>query len=265
MLHSLLCVAAVAAIPSQQHTSPPPATAADQEREPVITVDGQPFYSWEEHAQSNLFREKGLRCGTPPRDPDFPETDAPGDCAYTRTIPQTEYDPTFIIDIPVVVHVITRTSGHGHISEAMVQSQIDILNEDFRAMAGSLGEDGNDAMITFHLATEDPSGAPTNGITYSANNNWFNDDGSYWDALAWDTNRYLNIYTNSASGALGYVPDLPQGGIVGQNRDRVVVLWSTFGRGGPYGPPYDKGRTTTHELGHYFGLWHTFSGGCAGI
>ena len=53
---------------------------------------------------------------------------------------------------------------------------------------------------------------------------WYDDLGDYWTTLAWDTHRYLNIYTNSASGYLGYVPDIPQGGIVGDPADRVVVL-----------------------------------------
>jgi Pregnancy-associated plasma protein-A len=143
-----------------------------------------------------------------------------------------------------------------------VLSQIEIMNEDFQALAGSNGAPGNDAQIEFYLATEDPNGNPTTGITRSTNNTWFNDGGSYWNSLAWDTNRYLNIYTNSASGALGYVPDLPQGGIAGSNSDRVVILYSTFGRNAPYSP-FNLGRTVTHELGHYFGLYHTFNGGCS--
>lgn len=73
----------------------------------------------------------------------------------------------------------------------------------------------------------------------------------------------MNIYTNTASGALGYVPDLPQGGIAGSNADRVVVLWSAFGRDAAIGAPLNQGRTATHELGHYLGLEHTFNGGCA--
>ena len=46
----------------------------------------------------------------------------------------------------------------------------------------------------------------------------------------------------------------------GQN-DRVVVAWDTFGRNAPQAP-YNQGRTTTHEIGHYLGLLHTFDNRC---
>ena len=216
-----------------------------------------------------LIRDLDLRCKTPQRT--YQELEAltaalpPSDCNYNNTNTAPAYDPTFIYDIPVVVHVIRTSSGAtGNISATQVQNQIDILNEDFRAIAGTNGAGGVDTMIQFHLATEDPGGSPTTGITYSNNTTWYNDGGSYWNSLAWDTNRYLNIYTNTAGGALGYVPDLPQGGIAGSNSDRVVVYWQSFGRNSPFFP-YHQGRTTTHEVGHYLGLYHTFDNGCGTV
>jgi len=242
-------------------------TVADHTaREPVITVEGTSFTSWHEYAASDVFRRKGLRCGTVPSRIDVLNRDGtPADCTFSLTNPDPVYAPSVAkYRIPVVVHVIRNSTGtQGDISEAMVHSQIEILNEDFLALAGTNGANGIDVQIEFYLATLDPLGNPTNGITYSDNSTWFNDGGYYWNTLAWDTNRYLNIYTNLASGALGYVPDLPQGGIVGSNADRVVILWSTFGRNGPFGPPYDQGRTVTHEVGHYLGLDHPWAyGGC---
>jgi cysteine-rich repeat protein len=229
------------------------------------------FESWAAYAQSAYFRDHALRCGTRAAE-SAAESAAmaapavPADCSLGQTNPAEIYDPAVArYQIPVVVHVIQSSSGSGFISAAKVQSQIDILNEDFLALAGTNGGLGNDAQIQFALATEDPAGNPTTGITYSTNNTWFNDGGGYYNTLAWDTHRYLNIYTNTAGGALGYVPSLPQGGLVGQKQDRVVILWSAFGRDGVIGPPFDQGRTATHEVGHYLGLYHTFDNGCGTV
>ncbi len=231
-----------------------------------IIIDGHTYNSWSEVHDSGYFQLENTRCGVDPfmmQAWGVEEVAGSGaDCSFNRTTIDPQWDPSVNkVRIPVVVHVIQRTNGTGFISESRVQSQIDVLNEDFLAIPGTNGAPGTDTQIEFYLATEDPDGNPTNGITYSTNNTWFNDGGAYYNTLAWDTDRYLNIYTNSASGALGYVPDLPQGGIAGNNADRVVVLYSTFGRNAPYAP-FNLGRTATHEVGHYLGLYHTFNGGC---
>jgi hypothetical protein len=211
---------------------------------------------------------EGLRCGTPDRETRLamfgvPEL-VPADCSAFSTNPTPDYDPTVIYEIQVVVHIIMNNAGtQGVISNALVDTQIQIINEDFQAIMGSLGENGTNVQFRFVLASEDPDGNPTDGITRSMNTTWFNDGGAYWNTLAWDPTRYINIYTNTASGNLGYVPFLPADGAgVGTAADRVVILWSSFGLGAPIGPPFDLGRTTTHELGHYFGLEHVFNGGC---
>ncbi len=237
-----------------------PASASDDSRTP-IEINGQKFSSWSDYTHSDYFRSNGMRCGTPA--PVGGDID-PTDCSLGNTNPAPpEYAPGVVWEIPVVVHIIMNTGGSGQISDALVQSQITVLNEDFRAMAGTPGQFGTDVTVQFALATVDPNGNPTTGITRDTNNTWFNDQGSYWTSLRWDPNRYLNFYTNSASGYLGYVPFLPNGGGAGSDADRVVILWSAFGRPGPIGPPYNLGRTATHEVGHYLGLFHTFEGGCA--
>lgn len=187
------------------------------------------------------------------------------DCSLDETVPLPIYEPSFLIRIPVVIHIIQDTPCvDGNVSDATARSQIDILNEDFRALAGSPGAAGTDTRIEFFLATRDPNGAPTTGITRDCNTTWFQDGGNYWETLAWDPHRYLNLYSNTAAGARGYVPELPatgEGAIVGLDSDRVVVNWLTFGRDSPF-PPHDQGRTATHEVGHYLGLFHPYFGGC---
>lgn len=233
----------------------------------TIEAGGQVFASWNEWANSQYFRDHGLRCGTPVEIPAGGVAGGSGfDCTFDFTNPSDEYSPTVVrYRIPVVVHVIRDDlSTLGHVNAARVQSQIDILNEDFQAIAGTNGANGVDVQIEFYLRQEDPFGNPSTGITYSNNTTWFNDSGGYYTTLAWDTSRYLNIYTlQPPSGILGYVPSLPQSGIAGSKADRVVVFWRAFGRNAPIGAPYNQGRTGTHEVGHYLGLYHTFQGGCA--
>ena len=57
----------------------------------------------------------------------------------------------------------------------------------------------------------------------STDNNWYRDSGDYWTPLHWNTNRYLNIYTNSPPCCYGYVSGFPSQGIAGQASDRVVL------------------------------------------
>lgn len=214
------------------------------------------FANYTEYFSSPFFERNGLHCGAA-NIPIVPtqEFGIQGDCTNSNTNPAAEYSPSggTLYRIPVVVHVLTNNRGQGALSDALIASQIDILNEDFKALPGSNGAAGTDAQIEFYLA----------GTTRTQNNTWFRDSGNYYDTLSWDVNTYLNIYTNQAGGNLGYAYVPNGGGIVGSSFDRVVILWSAFGRNALGGPPYDQGRTVTHEVGHYLGLHHTFRGGCA--
>ena len=76
-----------------------------------------------------------------------------------------------ITRIPVVVHVVWNIPAQ-NISDAQIQSQIDVLNQDFRMTNADIGQVPNvwqsvaaDARIEFLLASTDPNGNPTNGIT----------------------------------------------------------------------------------------------------
>lgn len=205
-------------------------------------------------------------CAAPEPAPSWVAKFAPSasDCSMDSTVPGPQWLPTTVLRIPVVVHVVADTACvNGNVSDALVHSQIAVLNEDFRALAGTPGSGGVDSKIEFFLATVDPSGNPTTGIQRYCNTTWYQDSGSYWLSSAWDPTRYVNIYTHSAGGSRGYVPFLPAdpSAAVGQPQDRMVINWLAFGRVGPV-VPYHTGRTVTHEMGHYLGLFHTYYAGC---
>ncbi|MBL7936599.1 MAG: T9SS type A sorting domain-containing protein [Bacteroidia bacterium] len=165
--------------------------------------------------------------------------------------------------IPVVVHVI-HDGGTNNISDAQIQSQIDVLNEDFRKKVGTNGFGaGVDTDIEFCLAKKDPLGKCTNGIVRinSPLSNHQTYQRSQLKLLSyWDNTRYLNMYVvkniNNGSGILGY-SSFPGGP---PDEDGIVVKHNYYGRIGTAAS--SLGRTTTHEIGHWFGLYHTFNGGC---
>lgn len=165
--------------------------------------------------------------------------------------------------IPVVVHII-HNGGTENISDAQIQSQIDVLNEDFRKITGTNGDgNGVDTEIEFCLAKKTPNGECTNGIVriQSTLSNHQTYQRSMLKQLTyWDNTRYLNMYVvksiNGSSGILGY-SSFPGGP---PDEDGIVVRHNYFGRIGTAAASI--GRTTTHEIGHWFGLYHTFNGGC---
>jgi len=236
--------------------------ALDASAEPVV-VQGITYGSFAEWSRSPAFRESGARCGTRvSQEARVMAGGDPGDCNLVSTNPDARYAPGNVYEIPVVVHIIMGAGGQGAISDALVSSQIAVLNEAYQALPGTPGAGGTNAAVRFKLATVDPEGKATSGITRTTNATWFSDGGTYWTSLAWDTNRYCNIYTNEpvvgGQPVLGYT-FLPQSaGIVGNPMDRIVIHWAAFGRPALGDWPYDQGQTCTHEMGHYLGLYHTF-------
>jgi len=183
--------------------------------------------------------------------------------------------------IPVVIHIYHKGEAIGtgtNLSVAAIESQITVLNQDFRKMAGTPGHNTNavgaDTEIQFCLAKKDSNGAVTTGITRQQGI-----AGAYttatFDAVKpntqWDPTKYLNIWVADLGAQLLGYAQFPHannvitgmaGGYAGSNAntDGVVMGPNFFGSSDITTvngqAPYDKGRTTTHEVGHWLGLKH---------
>jgi len=174
-----------------------------------------------------------------------------------------------VITIPVVVHVVYNNSTE-NISDAQINSQIQVLNEDFRRLNGDadgIWTQSADAEIEFCLATVDPNGNATNGITRTSTSRTsfgtndqvkFNSSGG---KDAWPASDYLNVWVCDISGGiLGYA-QFPGGPAA---TDGVVNDYQYFGTIGTATAPFNLGRTMTHEVGHYLNLRHIWGdGGCS--
>ena len=140
-----------------------------QTNDGLIHFQGRTFASWrgyfdDREAQGSIDHRCGVQIQPDPAADRIAMT-PPSDCSCSNTNPAAEYDPSVgMLRIPCVVHVIRNSSGtQGDIPVDRVISGIRILNEDFKALAGTNGANGNDAQIEFYLATVDPErgrGAP---------------------------------------------------------------------------------------------------------
>lgn len=207
--------------------------------------------------------------------------------AIKKRLQYSTTDEPVIITIPVVVHIIHNGKSIGvgeNISDAQILSQITTLNQDFRRILGTPGYNTNaigaDIGIEFCLAQVAPDGTATTGIervnlgvaTWTTN---YAVETTLKPQTIWDPTQYFNIWVakfggsgqNSLNGVLGYAQFPGNSGLGGLNpnggsatTDGVIMDYRAFGSSdiasGPYYQGYDKGRTTTHEIGHCFGLRH---------
>ena len=176
--------------------------------------------------------------------------------------------------IPVVVHVLYGNATQ-NISMTQVQSQINVLNKDFSAtntdisnVPSTFQSAISDCDISFCLAQIDPNNQPTDGVnrvnvgTSSLTTSQIN--GTWKPQTQWDPTKYFNIWVaNIQGGILGYAQFPNSSGLGGlnsnngaANTDGVVILYNAFGTTGAVSAPYNKGRTATHEIGHWLGLRH---------
>jgi hypothetical protein len=174
--------------------------------------------------------------------------------------------------VPTVIHV-TYSDCEGDISLAQIQDALKVLNDDFNRQNFDTNETRPEFIdyaasttVEFRLAQIDPDGNPTEGINRIESSLSVNANNGIKSVENWPSDRYFNIWVvesiqNFGGGAgtiLGYA-QFPNGG-----------NWSTYGivirndAMGRVGTSSADGRTLTHEVGHCFGLYHTFQSGCGG-
>jgi hypothetical protein len=167
--------------------------------------------------------------------------------------------------IPVVVHVVYNTSSE-NISSAQINSQIVVLNKDYRAKNPDKSKVPavwkglvTNANIQFALAKKDPQGNSTSGITRTQTTRTsFGTNDSVKSAATggadpWPTDRYLNIWVCTLGGGLLGYAQFPGGPAA---TDGVVILNTAFGTKGTATAPFNLGRSATHEIGHWLNLRH---------
>ncbi len=197
-----------------------------------------------------------------------------------------------LITMPIVFHIIHSGQPVGtgaNLAKTYVDAQLQQLNNDFRKIAGTSGDNthpaGADSELEFCPAAIDPNGnvltepginrvdGPAAGFgnpPYGGNM-----DGTIKPATIWDPNLYVNVWVaDLGGGLLGYAQFPSSSGLPGMpgnggpaNTDGVVVVYTSVGSSTlpyPGGAPYNLGRTLTHELGHFFGLRHIWGDSTCG-
>jgi hypothetical protein len=197
-----------------------------------------------------------------------------------------------VITIPYVIHIIHNGEPVGtgtNIPQAWIDAQMLAANNDFRKLNADISilptvfsGLASDFEIEFCPASVDPSGntllvpgvnrIDRNALSFTAppyNDTYF--DSTVKPATVWNTDNYFNIWVASMSGGLlGYaqfpastLPGMPTGGTA--NTDGVVIQYDSFGDGNVgLNAPYNKGRTFTHEAGHWLGLRHIWGDATCG-
>ena len=171
-----------------------------------------------------------------------------------------------VIEIPVVVHVIYNLASE-NISDAQVRSQIDILNEDFNNMnadrvivPAEFQDEQTSVGIRFVLDSVIRKFS-TKRWRYNNDMKFASKGGSNVVDPAHKLNAWVvNKITNGNSFLFGF-GQFPGGDPA---TDGIVIGHLYWGRTGVVKAPYDKGRTATHEVGHYLNLRHIWGDATCG-
>lgn len=172
--------------------------------------------------------------------------------------------PDGTIEIPVVVNVLYKTAAQ-NISDAQIQSQIDVLNQDYSA---------TNSDYTNIPALFQPVASGNIGIRFvldqvirksTTKSSWKTNDAMKKSAQGGinptSPTTKLNLWVcNLSGGILGYA-QFPGGSSA---TDGVVCDDNATGTTGTAAAPFNKGRTATHEIGHWLNLRHIWGDATCG-
>ncbi len=177
-------------------------------------------------------------------------------------------DTDDLITVPIVFHNLYRTSDH-QVTIDQVLAQLEVLNADFRRLNSDTSETPKefkaiaaDCQIEFCLVDRDPFNDPTDGINYiqtdfsgiGLTRRYFQTRSGGQDI--WDPTRFLNVWVCEIS-ENGEIAGLAIPASSNFKEDEGIVIdYRFFGVDGTALEPFNKGRTLTHEIGHYLGLKH---------
>jgi hypothetical protein len=160
-----------------------------------------------------------------------------------------------VVTIKTVVNVVYKSADQ-NISDAQIKSQIAAMNKDFRATNTDKAQTPapfkglvTDARVTFKLVKITRTLTAVNGFTY--------DDkvkkASTGGIAPYSPKTHLNLWVCALTGGLLGYAQFPGGP---KATDGVVINYLSFGTIGTAQAPFNKGRTATHEVGHYLNLRH---------
>ncbi|TVY78237.1 Extracellular metalloprotease [Lachnellula suecica] len=195
---------------------------------------------------SNAARNALMGCGTEPSAAFLAESEQM--MALEANSTSADFQAAATINVQTYFHVVAKSTAAsgGYISASALTAQLAVMNENYAPYG-----------IQFALA----------GTDYTINTSWASDGAELAMKKALRKGDYgdLNVYFQYAIGGnLGYCY-FPASVTTGSNDfyyDGCSILYSSVPGGSATN--YNLGKTVTHEVGHWFGLLHTFQGGCTG-
>lgn len=190
--------------------------------------------------------------------------------AYNNLITSERIGPeayTAEVELPVIFHIF-YTSDQDRPTLDQVNAQIEALNRDFGMEASVINHPADtlegfadratDTNISFYIPDTTRDGQPLNGINYIQinSNNWGIDDAIKRTEMGgkppYFPEHYINVWVGDISGgSVGYA-QMPWGDPM---TDGIVIDYQTFGMGGTAIVPFHEGKTLTHLMGNYLGLY----------